>query len=74
MYNYTWSRLRGSEELLEICRLTGPMATVGSERTYFLFKPFEGRKESCFERELPGVTACYHMKECFITQVQWAEH
>lgn len=50
MYNYTHSRPRGSQERLEICSLTGPMATLGSERTYFLFRPFEGRKESSFER------------------------
>lgn len=50
MYNYTASFPRASEERLEICRLTGPMATLGSERTYFLFRPFEGRKEGCFER------------------------
>lgn len=50
MYNYTQSCPRGTEERLEICSLTGPMATLGSERTYFLFRPFEGRKESSFQR------------------------
>lgn len=73
MYNYTQSRPRGSEERLEICSSTGPMATLGSERTCFCLGLLKEEKKAALREELPGDTACYHMKEDFITLVQWAE-